>query len=411
MSNQSSKKEETARRGYKEGTIFWREDRKVYEAKVSTGEFDKNGKPKRITKCFKKKTDARKWVNEITNEVDNGTYISPSEMTVSEWLDEWQKTYLMNVKESTKKQYKMICKRITGKLGAVNLQKLTTPMIQRFYNDLMKPQQEKAKDGKSKTVEGLSASGVKITHVVLNEALKQAAQINYIPYNPCASCKLPRVQRTEMNVLSPEDGIPAFLAEIKDKPFENLFKFALFTGLRESEALGLKWSDIDLKTGRITIQRQLKHKNLSDLVEDEEPFDTPKNGKKREIIVSPYVIEVLKKVQKEQAENKLRCGTSYDNEHNLVFTNELGRITSYHTVYHAVKARYEAIGKPGLRFHDLRHSCATLAIANGDDIKTVSENLGHSTTAFTLDRYGHRTEEMMISSADRQQKFIESLGG
>ena len=140
-------------------------------------------------------------------------------------------------------------------------------------------------------------------------------------------------------------------------------------------------------------------------------FDTLKNGKTRIVSPAPAVFSLLKKVKSKQAENKLKSGEDFSNEYNLVFTDENGNHISTSTMYHAFKARVAAIGLPDVRFHDLRHSFATISIENGDDIKTVSENLGHATVAFTLDVYGHVTEKMRKDSADRMQKYISSIGG
>ena len=139
-------------------------------------------------------------------------------------------------------------------------------------------------------------------------------------------------------------------------------------------------------------------------------FDTLKNGKTRIVAPAPIVFEVLRKVRREQAENRLKYGSSYNNEMNLVFTNELGEHIGIENLWQCFKRRVTAIGLPDMRFHDLRHTYATLSIQNGDDIKTVSESLGHATVAFTLDVYGHVTDTMRKASADRMQAFIESIG-
>ena len=121
------------------------------------------------------------------------------------------------------------------------------------------------------------------------------------------------------------------------------------------------------------------------------------------------VFDVLRKVKAEQSRWKLRSGEAFNNEWNLVFTNELGEHLCSVTVYNHLKKIMEKIGLKDVRFHDLRHSFAAISLQNGDDIKTVSENLGHATVAFTLDVYGHVTEKMKKDSADRMQAFIQSL--
>ena len=139
-------------------------------------------------------------------------------------------------------------------------------------------------------------------------------------------------------------------------------------------------------------------------------FDSLKNGKTRVIAPAPAVFDALRKVKKEQSENRLKYGSSYDNKDNLVFTNELGGHIGIEALWQAFKRRAVAIGMPDLRFHSLRHTYGVISLINGDNIKSVSEALGHATVAFTLDVYGHVTESMRKESAERMQRFYESLG-
>ena len=138
-------------------------------------------------------------------------------------------------------------------------------------------------------------------------------------------------------------------------------------------------------------------------------FTSLKNKQARTFGVPQNVLDTLRKVRIKQAEWKLKAGSSWNNKDNLVFTDQLGKHIATHTVWRQFKVKVEEIGIPEMRFHDLRHSYATLALQNGVDVKTVSSNLGHATTAFTMDRYGHVTETMMKDSADKMQRFIESI--
>ena len=134
----------------------------------------------------------------------------------------------------------------------------------------------------------------------------------------------------------------------------------------------------------------------------------PKNGKPRIIAPAPFVMDILKQERKEQAENRLKSGPLWVSS-DFVFTDEVGQHMKRQTVYKHFKDIMASIGLPSIRFHDLRHSYAVAAIRAGDDIKTVSENLGHASVAFTLDIYGHVTDEMKKSSADRMQAYIDHL--
>ena len=136
---------------------------------------------------------------------------------------------------------------------------------------------------------------------------------------------------------------------------------------------------------------------------------TTKNSRNRIIAVAPTVMEMLKRQQMLQHEMQIAAGVAWANKWNLVFTNELGEHLTHLTVYKDFKRIVSDIGMPNVRFHDLRHSYAVAAIESGDDIKTVQTTLGHATASFTLDVYGHVSMKMRVQSAERMEKFIQSL--
>ena len=203
-----------------------------------------------------------------------------------------------------------------------------------------------------------------------------------------------------------DNEVSAFLNAIIGHPLESLFYVATFTGMRESEIIGLSWDCIDFERGTIHLYRQLKKTRGKG---GQYVFTSLKNKQARTFGVPQNVLDTLRRVKIKQAEWKLKAGSSWNNKDNLVFTDQLGKHIATHTVWRQFKVKAKEIGIPEMRFHDLRHSYATLALQNGVDVKTVSSNLGHATTAFTMDRYGHVTETMMKDSADKMQRFIESI--
>ena len=178
-----------------------------------------------------------------------------------------------------------------------------------------------------------------------------------------------------------------------------------FTGMRRGEVTGLTWDVVDFERGTIHINKQLQK-----VIGEKGKFQlvSTKNGKGRIITPAPSVMDLLRQVKVKQAENKLLAGEGYEDS-NFVFCNAIGQHLSPHTVYHHFKKAAEAIGIPEARFHDLRHTYAVAALANGDDIKTVQENLGHHTVSFTLDVYGHVTDQMRKESANRMENFIKKV--
>lgn len=376
-----------------------------WEARVTIGRDPGTGK--QIQKSFSGKTqkEVREKMQAAAVAVNDGSYQEPSKMTVGEWLDIWEKEYLGDVKPFTVASYKgQIKNHIKPALGAVRLDTLAPHTIQSFYNALSKPKTVKLKDGTSKEVPGLSPKSIKNVHGVLHKALQQAVENQYIRFNPTNVCKLPRMERKELHPLD-EVQIMDFLDAIKGHRFETLYTVTLFTGIREGEALGLLWDCVDFKKGTILIDKQLQREKK---VNGQYIFASLKNGKSRTITPAPWVMQILKAHKVKQAEMRLQAGPLWTDS-GLVFTNELGQHLAIATVYNHFKSIVASIGCPEVRFHDLRHSYAVASIRAGDDIKTVQGNLGHATAAFTLDVYGHVTDQMKQASAQRMEGFIKDV--
>ena len=196
---------------------------------------------------------------------------------------------------------------------------------------------------------------------------------------------------------------------MKGHPYETVSLVTLFTGMRQGEVLGLTWDCVDLDGGTILVNKQLQKSKDSD---GKRVYDlvSTKSGKGRKIAPAASVINLLRRHRAKQNEWRLRAGPAWQ-ESGLVFTDELGNHLMHHTVYRNFKALVASIGSPTTRFHDLRHSYAVAAIKSGDDIKTVQGNLGHATASFTLDIYGHVTDQMKRESAQRMERFIKSVSG
>ena len=214
----------------------------------------------------------------------------------------------------------------------------------------------------------------------------------------------PQVFKKKIKPLTDEQ-MNKLLTAIQDSRYRIMIIVFMFTGLRESELLGLMWDCVDFDRGSILIDKQL---NKSQRKNGQYSFNPTKNGKSRLIVPAPYVMDLLREQKALQRKWAEEAGSAWNNEYNLVFTNELGRYTSFRALYDCFKKIVRALDMPGVRIHDLRHTYAVNSLRAGDDIKTVQENLGHATSAFTLDFYGHCTDEMRIASSYRMQNFITS---
>ena len=368
-----------------------------WQARYTEG-FDP-GTGKQIQRSITGKTqkEVAQKLKQVTLDIDNGVYHAPCKLTLAQWLELWTKTYLGSVKPRTAHIYKSdIRLHILPALGAVRLEALNAPMIQAFYNAMGEPSEQNPK--------GLSAKTVKNVHGVLHKALQQAVLIGYLRVNPTDACTLPRVIKKEMHPLE-EDQVTAFLKEVQGSPHEYLYKIALFTGLREGEILGLGWEHIDLENGILTVKRQLRKEQKKG---GQYYFSPPKNNRARSISLAPSVVFLFRLQKLKQNGMRLEAGDAWQ-ENGLVFSNQIGGYLSYRTVYDCFKRIVKRIGSPSTRFHDLRHTYAVACIKSGDDIKTVQENLGHATAAFTLDVYGHVTKQMKQDSAQRMEQFIQSV--
>lgn len=367
-----------------------------WEARATIG-YDP-GTGRQIQKSFTGKTqkEVAQKLKAATAAIDEGTYTAPSKMTVGQWLDIWTAEYLGAVKPRTVDSYKATVKtHLKPGLGAIKLEALAAHTIQSFYNSL-----SSLSEGK----EPLSPKTVKNIHGVLHKALQQAVANGYIRFNPTDPCVLPKVIKKELCPLD-EAQIVAFLKAIKGHRFEDLFTVTLFTGMREGEVLGLLWDCVDLSRGTITVNKQLQKVRGT---KGEYTLAPTKNSKGRTLAIAPSVVATLKRVRLRQLENRLKYGECWEDS-GFVFTDELGHHLKHQTVYLDFKKVMEQIGSPETRFHDLRHSYAVAAIRSGDDIKTVQGNLGHATAAFTLDVYGHVTDQMKQESAARMEQFIKAV--
>lgn len=380
-----------------------------WEARYTEGADPGTGKQVQRSITGKTQKEVAQKLKAATAAIDSGSYTAPNKQTVGQWLDAWIATYCGNIKPRTMEIYKTdIRVHIKPALGAIRLEALNAQTLQSFYNTLAKEGREirqKDKNGKvTVTKAPLSAKTIKNIHGVIHRALQQAVSIGFLRFNPADACTLPRIEKKELAPLD-EVETSAFLEEIRGSRFETLLTVALFTGLREGEIMGLMWDCIDFDKGTITINKQLQRYREEVGVYRLVPT---KSGKGRTITPATAVMALLKRHRITQAEQRLKAGPLWEDS-GLVFTDELGHHFPQSAVYRSFKRAAAAIGRPDARFHDLRHSYAVAAIRAGDDIKTVQETLGHATAAFTLDVYGHVTDQMKQASAARMDAYIKSV--
>ena len=377
------------------GTIRQRADGR-WEARYTVGRDPGTGKQVQRSVYGSTQKEVRQKLAQAVAALDSGTYTAPSKMTVGQWLDIWQQDYLNSVRPRTVEAYCcQIKNHIKPALGAIKLEALNSHTVQSFYNSLSQPKGDKP---------SLSPKSVKNIHGILHKALQQAVSIGYIRFNPVDACTLPRVEKKELKPLD-EDDTAQFIEAIRGHRYETVFLVTLFTGMREGEVLGLTWDCVDFERGTVTINKQLQKTTTGGSVYALVPT---KNGKGRVVAPAPFVMQLLRAQYRRQIEWRLKAGPVWE-ESSLVFTDEMGKHFNHHTVYQNFKRVVASIGMPEVRFHDLRHSFAVASIRSCDDIKTVQGNLGHATAAFTLDVYGHVTDQMKQESAQRMEGYIKRV--
>lgn len=363
-----------------------------WEARYTLGIDPGTGKQIQKSVYGKTQKEVRQKLTAITAEIDEGTYMDVPRLKTADWLNTWVEEYIGNVKPATRKSYQdHVRLNIIPYVGAVPLSKLTAAMIQQMYNELQ-------------TEKGLSPKTIKNVHGVLHRALEQAQKMGYIRNNPLAAVTLPRIEKKQIKPLE-DNELCAFLKEIRGDTYELVYFVTVFTGLRQGEVLGLTWDCVNFEKHTLLINKQHGKKKGT----CEYCFSSLKNDRPRLIEAADGVMDALKKQQIRQQRWAARLKDGWENSDNLVFTTETGRYLCNQTVYLAFKKVMCRLHLDATRFHDLRHTYAVNSLKSGDDIKTVQENLGHQTAAFTLDVYAHATSSMKHESANRMDQYIHNV--
>jgi integrase len=337
---------------------------------------------------------AQAWLNQRLTERDAGVAVKPAQQTLNEYLDRWLETAAKpKVRPKTLLGYRNLLDcHIRPALGARPLGKISPLEVQQAFQTM----QEK----------GLSARTIEYARMILKQAFRQAIQWRLLTFNPCDGVPIPRRERREMQALSPEQA-RRFLAVARGTRHGALFELALTTGLRPSEYLALKWEDIDFERGTLSVVRSL----------DAEPGggyrleETKTRNSRRVVKLLPGVLSALVEHRQAQQRQREEAGERWK-EQGFVFTNELGGPLERHNLAHRhLRKILEEAGLPQIRLYDLRHTAATLALSAGVPVKVVSEMLGHSSVALTLDFYSHVLPHMQEDAARRMAALLEDSGG
>ena len=356
------------RRHYGDGSIYQRKDgRWVACLRVQ----DPSGRVKKVYRYRKTADDARLAMREMMRHAEDGYELTQGDPTLAKYLARWLESSVKpSCRHKTYTGYVSIVEhRVVPRLGKIKLSKVTPALIQGLYADLAGG--------------GLSPRSIINTHAVLRRALNQAVKWGMLPRNPCNAVDVPRAERPELQTLSREQ-VDLFLDHTGDDRFHALYVLAVTTGMRLGELLGLHWQDLDLDHARLRVRRSLQHHKGRGYV-----FVEPKTKRsRRTVMLSQRAVGALREHRRKQIEERLAFEGEWENP-DLVFSNSWGGPLDGGWMTTRYKGILEDAGLPVIRFHDLRHTAATLLLEEGTHPKVVSDMLGHATISLTLDTYSH----------------------
>ena len=370
-----------------DGTVRQRKDGR-WEGRIVIG-YDDNGYPKTKNVLAKTKKECVEKLQKLKEECGG---LKPekvrSEMPFGDWLTYWYENHSKpKIRPTTQETYESrIRLHIIPEIGDIPLNKLTQNDLQQFYGRLKKSGRKRFTD---KYGEGLSDRMVRMCHATCRSALEKAVQDGLIRVNPAIGCKLPPKKAREMQVLTREE-LQRFLIQAKFEGYYEVFLLDLATGLRRGELMALQWDDLNFKTGVLNVNKQVYD------VRGQLQISTPKTKNSvRKIVLPPAVVAVLREYKK-TVDSRWMFPSPVKED--CPITPGVVRRRLQFILEHA--------GCKHVRFHDLRHTFATLALENGMDIKTLSAMIGHVSAETTLNIYSHITDTMQQQAAARIDREI-----
>jgi integrase len=344
--------------------------------------------PKRKTIYGRKYKEVEEKLAEARGDAARGLVFDADNLKLGEYLDRWLADSVADtVRPTTFERYEQIVRvHIRPALGNLKLKNVTPAHVRGLYREKLEV--------------GLSPRTVQYIHVTLHKALKQAVADGLIPRNATEAVKPPQIRKEEIRPLTAEQVKMLFEA-VRDDRLESLYILAVHTGLRQGELLGLKWGDVDLEAGTLQVRGTLTTTKGGPVLR------APKTkGSRRTVKLSPTALEALRSHLERQLGEIDQAGDLW-RENGLIFASESGEHLKRHYITtHRFKPLLKRAGLPQIRFHDLRHTCATLLLTKNVNPKVVSEMLGHATIAITLDTYSHVLPNMQSEAAQAMEEGL-----
>lgn len=371
-------------RGHNEGSIYRRDDGR-WVASVTLGY--EGGKRKRKSFYGETRREVQEQLTKALRDLQQGLPIANERQTVAEFLERWLAESVKGKREpKTYASYAQLIRlHLSPELGRIVLAKLSPQDVQDFIN--------------RKQAAGLSPRTVQYLHAVLRAALNRALKWGLVPRNVATLVDVPTVRRKPMRFLPPAQA-RCLLDAIQGDRLEALYTVALAIGLREGEALGIRWQDVNLETGILTIQvglqridGKLQLKNLKT------------EHSRRSIALPKFALAALRAHRARQLEERLQAGELWE-EHDLIFATALGKPLDSRNVVRRFKRALRQAGLPDQRFYDLRHTCASPLLVQGVHPRVVMEILGHSQISLTMNTYSHVAPQLQEEAAQRMDDLF-----
>ena len=347
---------------------------------------------------YRTRREAEKGLTALLSAQDQGTYVEPQRLTLGAYLaDRWLPAIEVTVRPTTFNGYERHVRvYINPSLGSYSLQAITPDLLSRLYRELQQ--------GGGRRGGALAPATVRRIHATLHRALKDAVAWGYLLRNPASVAvkpKQPAAGSVHMRVWSAAE-LRQFLLQVYDDRLFALWRLAATTGMRRGELLGLRWQDVDVNARRVAVRQTLTTVNHHVV------FGEPKSARsKRSVALDGDTVAALRRWRIRQSEERLEWGAAWSDT-GLVFTRENGVLVHPDTMSFWFERHVRAAGVPPIRFHDLRHTHASLALQAGVPAKVVSERLGHATVAFTLDVYSRVVPGLQEDAAQRIAALVDS---
>ncbi len=342
---------------------------------------------KRLSKVFDTQKECLEWIHKVRGQIDDWMTYTSTKVQLGEFLKDWLLTIKFSKRPTTTAHYETLIRlHIVSYIGQIKVADLRAEQIQRLYTHLI--------------TQKIGTNTIRKVHIVLHSALQQAVRLGIINRNPADIAHPPKEPTKEMKILD-ESQISQLMISLRGHRWEALYQLAVVTGMRQMELLGLRWADLDWIRQTLKVERQLDRSHGNGI-----QFSAPKTRYgKRTIALGVRTVAILRAHAERQQVVRINAAEKWQ-EHDLIFTTSLGGPINPSNLLKEFKKLLQEVGLPSIRFHDLRHTAASLMLNHNIPPIVVSRQLGHARASITLDIYGHLVPGMAAEVAEIVDEYV-----